>query len=470
MNNEIIKHIIVCSWIWRKPVYLTMFILQFLVTIILVAFGLTDITSGLLLITGMFSGILLISPSPFSQRLNYQAGQQLTGFSWNYIHSVVHDRKSFIMGCIALQVVTQIPTMVFLTIIVVTLKQDLRFLMALISIPIVSSFMCIVQFSQTFMAITRISQAYHKNQFIRFFRILRSLFSSIIHGVIFLSVGYTSISFFSNYGWGYAFAAAHVFLILASVIVYNNILDSWADERLTKEKITRTRKKQVAYLLVSALFAFLTYNFFGYFPGSEKDIFEAIDSAKVNELKAMKLTRNDLSDTNSRYRTPLMAAIEANNLEMVKVLISKGAGLEDRYNPQDENENTIIFKGFTPLMFSISIGNLDIVKYLIEKGANVNASTDQGMSALSYATTACDIDALDVLVKAGANLNQPSLEGNTPLFFTGRGQGCLTSLLYLKKLGADVKVKNKKNQDYLEYLKASQPFFYRQYIFYTKNL
>lgn len=108
--------------------------------------------------------------------------------------------------------------------------------------------------------------------------------------------------------------------------------------------------------------------------------------------------------------------------------------MEDRFNPKEKNEYSLVFKGFTPLMLSISVRNLDIVKYLIEKGANVNASTDQGMSVLSYAASACDVDALDILVKAGANLNQASLDGNTPLFFTGRGQGCLTSLLYLKKL------------------------------------
>lgn len=72
------------------------------------------------------------------------------------------------------------------------------------------------------------------------------------------------------------------------------------------------------------MFSFFSYEYFGYIPGAKKDIFEIIDSAKIDELKKEKLTPRDLKYTNSKRRTPLTAAIETNNLEMVKVLISKG--------------------------------------------------------------------------------------------------------------------------------------------------
>lgn len=43
------------------------------------------------------------------------------------------------------------------------------------------------------------------------------------------------------------------------------------------------------------------------------------------------------------------------------------------------------FSGFTPLLRSASIGNEQIARFLIEMGANVNATNDDGDSALNLA-------------------------------------------------------------------------------------
>lgn len=43
------------------------------------------------------------------------------------------------------------------------------------------------------------------------------------------------------------------------------------------------------------------------------------------------------------------------------------------------------FSGFTPLLKSLQIGNEKIAQILIENGANVNATNDDGDSALNLA-------------------------------------------------------------------------------------
>lgn len=61
--------------------------------------------------------------------------------------------------------------------------------------------------------------------------------------------------------------------------------------------------------------------------------------------------------------------------------------------------------GDTPLMFAVSYGLIDIVKLLIEKGADVNArkpDTDSGKTALMIAQEECHTRIIDILRASGA--------------------------------------------------------------------
>jgi ankyrin repeat protein len=92
--------------------------------------------------------------------------------------------------------------------------------------------------------------------------------------------------------------------------------------------------------------------------------------------------------------TVLMAAASKGNLEMVKLLIEKGADVEDK----DKD-------GATVLVHATLMGNPEIVRFLIDKGADVNAQTSQGLTALMMAADQGNLEIVKFLIEKGADVN-----------------------------------------------------------------
>lgn len=80
----------------------------------------------------------------------------------------------------------------------------------------------------------------------------------------------------------------------------------------------------------------------------------------------------DMVDNN---RTPLIYAIEQQNIEVAKTLISSGADVN--FHQPDH--------GDTPLTAAAYYGQMPVVKLLISKGANINARDSSGQSVLTWA-------------------------------------------------------------------------------------
>ncbi|WP_370273038.1 ankyrin repeat domain-containing protein [Wolbachia endosymbiont of Oedothorax gibbosus] len=71
--------------------------------------------------------------------------------------------------------------------------------------------------------------------------------------------------------------------------------------------------------------------------------------------------------------------------------------------------------GWTPLLDAVERDNVEVVEYLIEKGAYVNVTTEDGTTALHMAAEDCNFDMGKCLVINGANINVRDKNGNTPL-------------------------------------------------------
>lgn len=89
--------------------------------------------------------------------------------------------------------------------------------------------------------------------------------------------------------------------------------------------------------------------------------------------------------------TPLMAAAKKGQINTMKALIAKGAGVNSR-NP----------RGSAPLVFAVD-GGIEAVTLLLSKGARVDAQSDNGLTALAWAVHRKRPDIFQRLLAAGAN-------------------------------------------------------------------
>lgn len=101
--------------------------------------------------------------------------------------------------------------------------------------------------------------------------------------------------------------------------------------------------------------------------------------------------------------------------------------------------------GGTPLMEAAWNGYLDIVRLLVEKGANVNAIDDEGGTALMLACKNCHLGVTKVLLDRGANVNAVKFDdGWTSIFFASEN-GYAEIVQELINRGADVNATDHEN-------------------------
>ena len=99
-----------------------------------------------------------------------------------------------------------------------------------------------------------------------------------------------------------------------------------------------------------------------------------------------------------RGQTPLHFAINAQNKNMVKMLIEHDADLEleDHYKE-------------TPLNCAVRTGSNNIIKYLVEQGADVNTHSSDSTSPLTFAINQGNSEAVNILLEYGALLDRSHL-------------------------------------------------------------
>jgi cytohesin len=132
----------------------------------------------------------------------------------------------------------------------------------------------------------------------------------------------------------------------------------------------------------------------------------------------------DIEDKN--YRTPLMAAVYANNAKLAQLLIDRGAD-PNRFNSRENQSKT----GVPPLVnYAAMGGNSELLKALVQAGAQVNVTTKEGDTPLHLAAQAGGImfgnenarrsaqgylDSLKTLLDNQANVNLKNDANETPI-------------------------------------------------------
>lgn len=168
------------------------------------------------------------------------------------------------------------------------------------------------------------------------------------------------------------------------------------------------------------------------------------------------------------FSRPLAKAVQADNLEIAKFLLEHGA--DKTINLSDTEFQTAIFNARSAKMAQLLIANganvsesdkkgqaillhaivnyldFDLLKVLLQNGADINARDDSGTTALLraalYPYERDDKNCVQFLLENGANANVANNQGETPLLVADR----LDVLQALLAHGADVNAQNEDGQ------------------------
>lgn len=128
--------------------------------------------------------------------------------------------------------------------------------------------------------------------------------------------------------------------------------------------------------------------------------------------------------------TFLHSAVEKGRIESVKAALDAGI------SPNCETED----KAWTPLWVAACFGNREIIEILLNAGAKVNATTNDGLTAVHEAAKIGATDVIDLLIRHGADLDIPATEyAETPLI-SAAAKGYTATVKALLTAGAKVRV------------------------------
>lgn len=137
------------------------------------------------------------------------------------------------------------------------------------------------------------------------------------------------------------------------------------------------------------------------------DIFEIIKTGIFNKImNFLSETEVDQSTTIHSGITPLLySLLYCDDVEVIKLLLDKGANLDDK----DHYENSV-------LHIVVRSGNIKVAKLLIENGINVDSENIDGETPLQYACFWSDFEMVKLLIDNGADVNHSNNIDNKKVF------------------------------------------------------
>ncbi|CAH9101014.1 unnamed protein product [Cuscuta europaea] len=131
----------------------------------------------------------------------------------------------------------------------------------------------------------------------------------------------------------------------------------------------------------------------------DDDLFKAAESGDSELFKSLSEDQlvKALALRNEDRRSLLHVAVSSAHAEVVKILSAADSSVSG-INCGDE-------EGWVPLHSAASSGNIDIVEILLSRGANVNLKNDGGRTALHYAASKGHLRIAEILISHNAKIN-----------------------------------------------------------------
>ena len=151
----------------------------------------------------------------------------------------------------------------------------------------------------------------------------------------------------------------------------------------------------------------------------------------------------DINAVNNHGLTPLFGAVEDNNNIAEILNLTAWVNSTPRQDQDNKSIKEIIKKNNE--LNALLQKNMELIQLLISKGADINHKTNSGTTALHFATQKKNTALVKFLVDNGANINLPDADGYTVLHYAVHQKN--TALVkFLVGKGADINIRSKKNQ------------------------
>merc|ERR1711962_1798279 len=132
--------------------------------------------------------------------------------------------------------------------------------------------------------------------------------------------------------------------------------------------------------------------------------------ARSDAAKRLLESSADANVQDNTGRTPLHAAVAADAQGVFQILLRHRA----------TNLDAKTYDGTTPLILATRLAIEGIVEELIQSDADINASDENGKSALHWAASVNNVEAVNTLLAHGANRDAQDCKDETPLFLSCR--------------------------------------------------
>uniref|UniRef100_A0A8D2JI66 [histone H3]-lysine(9) N-methyltransferase n=1 Tax=Varanus komodoensis TaxID=61221 RepID=A0A8D2JI66_VARKO len=160
-------------------------------------------------------------------------------------------------------------------------------------------------------------------------------------------------------------------------------------------------------------------------------LMEAVANNHV-ELARYLVKRGGCVYTKDDGSTCLHHAAKNGNVEMVSLLLSTG---QVDVNAQDSG-------GWTPIIWAAEHKHIEVIRMLLTRGADVTLTDNEENICLHWASFTGSAEIAEVLLNAQCDLHAVNFHGDTPLHIAARESYHECVLLFLSR-GADTEVRNK---------------------------
>ena len=179
------------------------------------------------------------------------------------------------------------------------------------------------------------------------------------------------------------------------------------------------------------------------------EIYKAIDKGDLKEVtRLLDAGEANVDEPNPVMMTPLFRAVTKNRVEIVALLLKRGADV----NFRDDLDST-------PLMCAVTYlhkyHSLKMVQLLLDNGASVDIWDNTGTTAMRYAISYNEANAVALLLKYHADPNLQDSEGSTPLM-SACWKNRKEMVHLLLKANADTTLKNKEGKTALYYAREHE--------------